>query len=153
MAPSPNISIDMSSNLPLPSSASRAYRSPYRRRRILWFAVLLTVFALFYLTPPGFWDTRRAQAIADTVKSWTPDINSGQKQQGSYNAEDELRDLLHMVASSELKIPNDVDPSKPLDRSVYTAGLEDVMWLQEPLLDPPVIVFSKVCHLELLTYN
>ena len=61
-----------------------------------------------------------------------------------YSAEYELHDLLHMVASTELRIPKDADPSKPLDRSVYRPDLGDVSWLQKPDPDPPVIVFSKV---------
>ncbi|EJD02673.1 thioredoxin-like protein [Fomitiporia mediterranea MF3/22] len=60
-----------------------------------------------------------------------------------YGPEDELRDLLHMVASSELTIPSDVDPSKPLSRDVYSVDLGNVAWLQEVQADPPVIVFSK----------
>lgn len=64
---------------------------------------------------------------------------------GTYGA-DELQNLLHMVASSELHIPKDVDPSKPLDPSVYGADLnKGASWLKKPAADPPVIVFSKVC--------
>lgn len=61
-----------------------------------------------------------------------------------YAAGEELRYFLHMVASSELTIPSDADPSKPLARDVYSVNLGGVAWLQEEEADPPVIVFSKV---------
>jgi len=60
----------------------------------------------------------------------------------SYGPSDELKDLLHMVASSELTIPKDVDPSKPLPHSVYSMDIGG-SWLQQPEPDAPVIVFSK----------
>ncbi|TDL26174.1 thioredoxin-like protein [Rickenella mellea] len=56
----------------------------------------------------------------------------------------ELVQFLHMVASSELRIPSDVDPSHPLDPSVYAVGggpRAASFKPEDP--DPPVIVFSK----------
>ena len=51
---------------------------------------------------------------------------------------------MHMVASSEVAIPAEVDPSRPLERDVYVIDMGDVAWLQEVKPDPPVIIFSKV---------
>jgi len=56
----------------------------------------------------------------------------------------ELQNLLHMVAMTELRIPKDVDASKPLAPSVYGADLNlGASWLKGADSDPPVIVFSK----------
>ena len=80
-------------------------------------------------------------SVAEKGKEWLPEKLGGGK---SYGPEQELQDFLHMVASSELTNPTDVDPSKPLSRDVYSVDLGNVAWLQEVQPDPPVIVFSKV---------
>ena len=56
-----------------------------------------------------------------------------------------IRDFLHMVASSELTVPTNVNAAQPLNGDVYKIDLGgDVSWLQSVEADPPVIVFSKV---------
>ncbi|KAH8118955.1 thioredoxin-like protein [Phellopilus nigrolimitatus] len=130
-------------DLPAPSTnsnASRTFRSPYRRRRIVWFAVLLTIAGLFFLAPSSFWETGHGHTLVEVGKAWIPSKSIDVK---SYTPAEELRDLLHMVASSELRIPPNVDPSKPLDRKVYGGNFKNVAWLQEPQADTPIIVFSK----------
>lgn len=129
-----------------PKARSRSPRSPFRRRRIVWSFLLLTITALFFLAPTSFWETGRghAAAVAEAGKAWIPEKLGGVR---PYAAGEELRYFLHMVASSELTIPSDADPSKPLARDVYSVNLGGVAWLQEEEADPPVIVFSKVCGL------
>ena len=83
-------------------------------------------------------------SVAEKGKEWLPEQLGGTGGKGKYGPEEELRDFLNMVASSELTIPSDVDPSKPLERDVYVVDLGDVAWLQEVQADHPVIVFSKV---------
>lgn len=131
--------------LPSPStSPSRAFRAPYRRRRIVWSLVLLTLVGFFFLVPSSFWETGRshASALADSGRAWLPNKLGGVQ---PYSAADELRDFLHMAASSELTIPASVNVAEPLDKEVYSVNLgEDVAWLQQAEMDPPVVVFSKV---------
>ena len=134
-------------DLPLPSTSARTFR-PYRRRRILWTLFFLTIAAVYLLAPSSFWDMGSSQArkLAEAGKSWVPEslnkFNSGGE--SPYTNGEELQALLHMVASSELRIPPESDPSKPLARDVYSGGTENVAWLQQVQPDPPVIVFSKV---------
>ena len=139
-------------SLPQPSTSGKghspAFRSPFRRRRLIWSIVIFTFLFIYSFAPQSFWDTSRVHS--ESLKTWVPE--KVQNAVGNlptwgkpvYTREDELRDLLHMVASSELVIPVDADPSKPLDRDVYVVDLGDVAWLQEVKPDPPVIVFSKV---------
>ena len=133
------------SELPSPStSPSRGFRAPYRRRRIIWALILLTFVGFFFLAPASFWETSRshASALADSGRAWLPNSLGGIK---PYSAADELRDFLHMVASSELTIPASANVAQPLDPEVYNVNLgDDVAWLQQIEADPPVIVFSKV---------
>jgi len=70
------------------------------------------------------------------------DVNSPVIPSPPINPEDELKNFLHMVASTELRIPKDVDPSKPLSRDVYIVDIGG-SWLKQADVDPPVIVFSK----------
>ena len=130
-------------DLPTYSKRSHSPRSPYRRRRVVWSLLVLTILGLVFLAPSSFWETSRdhAMSVAEKGKAWLPSQLGGGS---TYGPEEELRDFLHMVASSELTIPNDVDPSKPLSKEVYSVDLGDVAWLQEQQADPPVIVFSKV---------
>ncbi|KAI5118888.1 hypothetical protein M0805_003563 [Coniferiporia weirii] len=130
--------------LPAPSmssSPSRSFRSPYRRRRIIWATFLFSIIALVFLTPSSFWETGHGRALVDAGRAWVPS-KIGEVQ--PYAPGEEIRDLLHMVASSELKIPHGVDPAQPLGREVYDPNFgENVAWLKEAQADPPVIVFSK----------
>ncbi|KAL5528611.1 hypothetical protein ACEPAF_7747 [Sanghuangporus sanghuang] len=128
--------------LPASTPRSRSPRSPFRRRRVVWSGLLLSFVALFFLAPSSFWETsrHRAMSVAEKGKEWLPEKLGGGK---SYGPQQELQDFLHMIASSELTIPTDVDPSKPLSRDVYSIDLGNVAWLQEVQPDPPVIVFSK----------
>lgn len=133
-------------DLPSPAqSPSRSFRSPYRRRRVIWFALFFTVAGLFFLAPDSFWEVSHGHELAAAGKEWMKPIigGSGSGQQ-PYARDEELKDLLHMVASSELTIPKTADPSNPLPKDTYKADLEGVKWLQEAQADPPIIVFSKV---------
>lgn len=136
--------------LPSPAqSSSRPFRSPYRRRRVVWFALLFTVAGLFFLAPDSFWEVSHGHELAAVGKEWIkPIIGGGGSGENPYTQEEELKDLLHMVASSELTIPKDVDPSKPLPKETYKADLEGAVCLQEAQADPPIIVFSKVLDIQ-----
>ena len=108
--------------------------------------MLLTVAGLFFLAPDSFWEVSHGHELATAGKEWINPIFGGggnEKVGNAYSTEDELKDFLHMVASSELTIPKDVDASKPLPREIYKSDLEGVAWLQEAQADPPIIVFSK----------
>lgn len=109
----------------------------------MWSLILLTCFGLFFLAPTSFWETSRshASALADSGRAWLPTKLGGVQ---PYSAADELRDFLHMVASSELTIPPSANVAEPLEPEVYSVNLGDVAWLQQVEMDPPVIVFSKV---------
>jgi len=131
--------------LPSPAqSPSRSFRSPYRRRRVVWFVLFFTVAGLFFLAPDSFWEVSHGHELAAAGKEWIkPIIGGGGGGQQTYTRDEELKDLLHMVASSELTIPKTADPSNPLPKDTYKADLEGAAWLQEAQADPPIIVFSK----------
>lgn len=151
--------------LPAPtqaSSSSSKYR--LRKKRVIPFGLLLFVVGIIFFAPPSFWELH--EGLGRASNRYSPDfvadktLDQGRVGTGIVDINDpnsvttllsptvELKLLLHMVASTELHIPKDVDPTKPLDRLVYNAGIGSgigggIAWLQAQQIVPPVIVFSK----------
>jgi len=156
----------------LPSYTGRSppprARVSYRRRRVIWSALFLSCIFIFFFAPDSFWE--KSDRLKELGTEYLSSLKSPSRftdEQGIPDPKDELQKsnedrpgkewaatppprtelqkLLHMVSSSELTIPLDVDASQPLDSSVYDPlSGEDISWLQSASNDPPVIVFSKV---------
>lgn len=153
-----------SKELPSPASSSpNVYR--IRRRRFSLVFIFVFVLGVVFFTPSSFWELSKGLGrasdlggsdldflVGDNSKEDSKDHNdnmaSTDTELPSLSPLEELKLLLHMVASTELRIPKDVDPTKPLARDVYDAGIGGgigggISWLQAQQADPPVIVFSK----------
>lgn len=141
----------------LPQPASTRLRTSYRRRRVLWVFALATILAIVFFAPTSFWFSSAhdredgvsfsgaTRAIQNHAPAKTKSIG------GAYNdnallKEIELKNLLHMVVSSDRTIPADANTDKPLVLNAYAADVEAVAWLTEMENDPPLIVFSKVSY-------
>jgi hypothetical protein len=133
------------------SPTTPSARTPIRRRRFLFFTVLLlaalSIFGIPWELPPSLKDGNLQSAlsranIAKLVKS-----KSGAKV-------DEIYGLLHLVTGDTehehiLSQAVDLDPTKPISLTVYAAGNSSIDWKKEvsDLNEKyPIVVFSKVCQ-------
>ena len=118
---------------------------------MLWSIALLSAVLLFFFAPSSFWEHSRR--LTSESREW---LGLSKSNDGATEIQNpaaaprytELEALLHMVSSSELRFPLDIDASQPLSHELYSNPVDDmgVAWLRAPDADPPVIVFSKVCN-------
>lgn len=121
---------------------------PIRRRRLIIFLTILVGFLFFYGVPwslpaslkdAGYEALSRAN-VAQLMKSNTsPPVKV-----------DELFGLLHLVTSGgDLSTAANLDPSQPIDMTVYADGDARFDWGKEVRkinTNYPLIVFSKVSY-------
>jgi hypothetical protein len=135
------------------SPTTPSARTPIRRRRLLYFAVLLLaaicIFGVPWELPPSLKDGNLQSAlsranIAKLVQSKMA-ASSGAKV-------DEIYGLLHLVTGDTenehiLSQAVDLDPTKAISLTVYAAGNTSIDWRREVgnvNEKYPVVVFSKV---------
>jgi hypothetical protein len=126
-------------------------RTPIRRRRFLFFALLLFaaifIFGVPWELPPSLKDGNLHSALsrANIAKIVQSKLRAGPKV-------DEIYGLLHLVTGDTenehiLSQAVELNPTKPISLTVYAAGNATIDWSKEvgELNEKyPVVVFSKV---------
>lgn len=113
--------------------------SPYRRRQIIWGAILSTILFILYIRSSQYSPVDRFISIATT------------KYKAPKGPTPEIYGLLHMVTSPENHVMDHdgaVNPDQQLGLRSYLKKGTKTDWVknvQKIERDYPVIVFSKVC--------
>lgn len=136
---------------PLYPRDPKAFAVPFRRRRFTFFIILL-VGILFFLFVP--WEL--PSSFQDLDFSSISRAKVAQLMKSKKAPVEEIYGLLHLVTGDheqEHVLSNAVhlDPTVPLDLSIYAAGDATLNWHKERESlneEYPIIIFSKVCVYE-----
>ena len=123
--------------------------SPIRRRRFLFFIVVLIALVLIFGGP---WELPPSLRDADLSSLSRANIVNLVKSKSNASKVDEIYGLLHLVTGDAehqhiMSQAVDLDPTKPISLTIYAAGNKSIDWEKE-VRDlnerHPIVVFSKV---------